>query len=34
MIGETVATAARARDRTYALVDAFLTDVAQLIPRD
>lgn len=34
MIGETVATAAIARDRTYALVDAFLTDVAQLIPRD
>ena len=34
MIGETVATAASARDRTYALVDAFLTDVAQLIPRD
>lgn len=33
MIGETVATAAIARDRTYALVDAFLTDVAQLIPR-
>ena len=33
MIGETVATAASARDRTYALVDAFLTDVAQLIPR-
>lgn len=34
MIGETVATAAIARERTYALVDAFLTDVAQLIPRD
>lgn len=34
MIGETVATAAIARDRSYALVDAFLTDVAQLIPRD
>lgn len=33
MIGETVATAAIARDRTYALVDAFLTDVAQLVPR-
>ncbi|UYN84831.1 MAG: type 1 glutamine amidotransferase [Microcella sp.] len=33
MLAETVATADAARDRTYALVDAFLTEVAGLLPR-
>lgn len=33
MKAQTVATADAARDRTYALVDAFLTDVAGLLPR-
>ncbi len=32
MMAQTVATADAARDRTYALVDAFLTDVAGLLP--
>ena len=33
MMAQTIATASAARDRTYALVDAFLTDVAGLLPR-
>jgi GMP synthase-like glutamine amidotransferase len=33
MLAQTIATASAARDRTYALVDAFLTDVAGLLPR-
>ncbi len=33
MMAQTVATASAARDRTFALVDAFLTDVAGLLPR-
>lgn len=33
MMAQTIATADAARDRTYALVDAFLTDVAGLLPR-
>jgi len=33
MMAQTVAHGVAARDRTYALVDAFLTDVAGLVPR-
>jgi len=33
MLAQTIATASAARDRTYALVDAFLIEVAGLLPR-